>query len=343
MFHELLGNGNDLGITITYKIQESPKGIADAFLIGEDFIQNDSVCLILGDNVFYGQSLTMTLENAQKNIIGATIFGYPVNNPTDFGVVEFDSDLNATISNEFCMQFDTIQVIDSKDRLQDFEVTLFGNIKSSVEAIPDEAVDLSLSKYTSNKPFAFNDNRSTIPMIYHNLPTINNEIAFTNSSGVRFWRGVTIANSTLYYLDSVFTRVHENASFDITDTVNSDTVVNTSVFSITPGTPNIVNRQNQLLGVAVESGLPRLTAELFMVLFSNVQTKTVSFQTNFTRYSSNIDMFFNPVKTFSINLQSLNLIKNKTLFENESTTFIVTESELDFNGNTSVTAMERII
>jgi glucose-1-phosphate thymidylyltransferase len=95
MFHELLGNGNDLGVTITYKIQESPKGIADAFLIGEDFIQNDSVCLILGDNVFYGQDLTRILQSAKAVQGRAVVFGYHVGNPEAFGVVEFDKDFKA--------------------------------------------------------------------------------------------------------------------------------------------------------------------------------------------------------------------------------------------------------
>jgi glucose-1-phosphate thymidylyltransferase len=95
MFHELLGNGSDLGISITYKIQESPKGIADAFLIGEDFIQNDSVCLILGDNVFYGQDLTRILQSAKAIQGRAVVFGYHVGNPEAFGVVEFDKNFKA--------------------------------------------------------------------------------------------------------------------------------------------------------------------------------------------------------------------------------------------------------
>jgi glucose-1-phosphate thymidylyltransferase len=92
MFHKLLGDGSNLGINIAYKVQETPKGIADAFLIGEDFIKNDSVCLILGDNVFYGQDLTKILYSS-KNIQGrAVVFGYHVRNPEMFGVVEFDKE-----------------------------------------------------------------------------------------------------------------------------------------------------------------------------------------------------------------------------------------------------------
>lgn len=89
-YKNLLGDGTRLGISIDYKIQKEPKGIAEAFIIGEDFIGNDNVCLILGDNVFYGQNLTAILNNAIKNNEGATVFGYPVKDPKAFGVVEFD-------------------------------------------------------------------------------------------------------------------------------------------------------------------------------------------------------------------------------------------------------------
>lgn len=90
VFQELLGDGNELGLSISYKIQESPKGLAEAFIIGEEFIKKDSVALILGDNLFYGHGFTGMLEKAIKNESGATIFGYYVKNPKDFGVVEFD-------------------------------------------------------------------------------------------------------------------------------------------------------------------------------------------------------------------------------------------------------------
>lgn len=92
VFQELLGDGKELGLSINYKIQESPKGLAEAFIIGEKFIGNDSVALILGDNLFYGHGFTGILEKAVNNKLGATIFGYYVKNPKDFGVVEFDDD-----------------------------------------------------------------------------------------------------------------------------------------------------------------------------------------------------------------------------------------------------------
>ena len=92
LFEELLGSGNELGLSISYKIQGSPKGLAEAFIIGEKFIGNDSVALILGDNLFYGHGFTGMLEKAVNNKLGATIFGYYVKNPKDFGVVEFDSE-----------------------------------------------------------------------------------------------------------------------------------------------------------------------------------------------------------------------------------------------------------
>lgn len=90
VYERLLGNGSQLGISLSYKVQETPRGLADAFILGEEFIGDDSVCLILGDNVFYGQDLTRVLRNAMENKTGATIFGYPVKDPRSFGVVEFD-------------------------------------------------------------------------------------------------------------------------------------------------------------------------------------------------------------------------------------------------------------
>ena len=88
----LLGDGSRLGVSLTYKVQNAPNGLAEAFILGEEFIGDDSVCLILGDNVFYGQGFTDILQKAKKNTTGATIFGYPVANPSAFGVVECDPD-----------------------------------------------------------------------------------------------------------------------------------------------------------------------------------------------------------------------------------------------------------
>lgn len=90
VYERLLGDGTQIGISISYKVQQTPRGLADAFILGEDFIGNDSVCLILGDNVFYGQDMTKMLKAAMRNEKGATIFGYPVKDPRSFGVVEFD-------------------------------------------------------------------------------------------------------------------------------------------------------------------------------------------------------------------------------------------------------------
>ena len=89
-YRELLGDGSRIGIQLEYAVQEEPKGLAQAFLIGEDFIGDDSVCLILGDNVFYGMNFPNMLLRVREQNQGATVFGYPVMNPTDFGVVEFD-------------------------------------------------------------------------------------------------------------------------------------------------------------------------------------------------------------------------------------------------------------
>lgn len=97
-FKELFGDGEWLGMKFEYAVQEKPRGLADAFIVGKEFIGNDDVALVLGDNIFYGQSFTQTLKNATKKIHeskGAVIFGYFVKDPTAYGVVEFDSDGNA--------------------------------------------------------------------------------------------------------------------------------------------------------------------------------------------------------------------------------------------------------
>lgn len=88
-YEELLGDGKNLGVKFEYKVQETPRGLADAFILGEEFIGDDSVCLVLGDNVFFGQDFTKLLRRAKEKTVGATVFGYPVSNPTAFGVVEF--------------------------------------------------------------------------------------------------------------------------------------------------------------------------------------------------------------------------------------------------------------
>ena len=91
-FEKLLGDGSEIGISLTYKEQPSPDGLAQAFIIGEDFIGNDDVCLVLGDNIFYGYGFSKTLQNAKKNVLAgkSTVFGYYVNDPERYGVAEFD-------------------------------------------------------------------------------------------------------------------------------------------------------------------------------------------------------------------------------------------------------------
>jgi len=93
-FEDLLGDGKVLGMQITYAVQDEPRGLADAFIIGEEFIGDDSVCLILGDNIYYGPGLTPRLEKAAELKEGATVFGYYVKDPERFGVVEFDENHN---------------------------------------------------------------------------------------------------------------------------------------------------------------------------------------------------------------------------------------------------------
>lgn len=91
-YRRLLGDGSRIGVTFQYVVQEQPRGLAEAFILGEDFIGDDSVCLILGDNVFHGQDLTRQLRKVKSELDGATIFGYPVKDPKAFGVVEFDKE-----------------------------------------------------------------------------------------------------------------------------------------------------------------------------------------------------------------------------------------------------------
>lgn len=94
-FQELFGDGKDLGLQIDYAVQQSPDGLAQAFIIGEKFIGTDSVCLVLGDNIYYGGGLSKMLQRAAAKESGATVFGYHVNDPERFGVVEFDDDMHA--------------------------------------------------------------------------------------------------------------------------------------------------------------------------------------------------------------------------------------------------------
>ncbi|WP_368268052.1 glucose-1-phosphate thymidylyltransferase RfbA [Enterococcus gallinarum] len=99
-FQELFGDGHELGIHLEYAVQPSPDGLAQAFLIGEEFIGNDSVCLILGDNIYYGGGLSKMLQRAAQKGQGATVFGYHVTDPERFGVVEFDEQMQAVSIEE---------------------------------------------------------------------------------------------------------------------------------------------------------------------------------------------------------------------------------------------------
>lgn len=94
VFQELLGDGSQLGLSLSYAVQEQPNGIAEAFIIGAEYIGSDPVALILGDNIFYAKGFSEILHRAQEHTVGATIFGYRVQNPSDFGIVEFDRDWN---------------------------------------------------------------------------------------------------------------------------------------------------------------------------------------------------------------------------------------------------------
>lgn len=99
-FEQLFGDGHELGINLEYKVQESPDGLAQAFIIGEEFIGHDSVCLILGDNIYYGGGLSKMLQRTAAKEFGATVFGYHVNDPERFGVVEFNDQMHAVSIEE---------------------------------------------------------------------------------------------------------------------------------------------------------------------------------------------------------------------------------------------------
>jgi len=94
-FEQLFGDGSEIGLNLSYAVQEEPNGLAEAFIIGEEFIDGDSVCLILGDNIYYGGGLSKMLQRTASKSFGATVFGYHVNDPERFGVVEFDNDMRA--------------------------------------------------------------------------------------------------------------------------------------------------------------------------------------------------------------------------------------------------------
>ena len=100
VFQELFGTGEDLGLNMSYAVQESPRGLADAFIIGEEFIGDDNVALVLGDNIFYGQSFSKMLQNVALREKGATSFGYYVRDPREYGVVEFDENGKAVSIEE---------------------------------------------------------------------------------------------------------------------------------------------------------------------------------------------------------------------------------------------------
>ena len=95
LFENLLGDGHKLGMNFSYQVQAQPNGLAEAFILGEDFIGDDSVCLILGDNIYYGAGLSELVQSAAQKPNGATVFGYHVNDPERFGVVEFDEQMHA--------------------------------------------------------------------------------------------------------------------------------------------------------------------------------------------------------------------------------------------------------
>ena len=137
-FKLILGDGKDLGLNIQYKAQENPNGIADSINIGEDFIANEDVALILGDNLFYGEGFVEKLNNARSNLKGATIFGYQVNNPEEFGVIEFQK--NKIVSLEEKPQFTSSKWVATG--LYMYKNTVLKKVKSLV---PSERKELEIT------------------------------------------------------------------------------------------------------------------------------------------------------------------------------------------------------
>jgi glucose-1-phosphate thymidylyltransferase len=129
VYERLLGDGSRLGLEFSYKVQEIPRGLADAFILGKEFIGDDSVCLILGDNVFYGQDLTRVLNSAKALEKGAVIFGYPVKNARSFGVVEFDQTLSSPINS--------LPRINASASPLGISCTLYENSSPSLEPSPN--------------------------------------------------------------------------------------------------------------------------------------------------------------------------------------------------------------
>lgn len=131
-FQELLGDGGQLGMEISYAVQEEPRGLADAFIIGADFIKQDRVALVLGDNIFYGQSFSRVLKEAASRETGATIFGYYVRDPREYGVVEFDDDGKALSIEEKPERPKSNYAVPGLYFYDNDVVEIAGNVKPSV-------------------------------------------------------------------------------------------------------------------------------------------------------------------------------------------------------------------
>ena len=135
-FEELLGDGSEFGISLSYAVQPSPDGLAQAFIIGEEFIGDDNVALVLGDNIYHGAGLSKMLQKAANKEKGATVFGYQVKDPERFGVVEFDEDFNALSIEEK----EAAQYIETVQRMQNLQVANLEEIAYRMGYITKEDV-----------------------------------------------------------------------------------------------------------------------------------------------------------------------------------------------------------
>jgi hypothetical protein len=265
--------------------------------------------------------------------------------------IEFQDNLNIVLN-----QLNTYgstgssYVLTQPNKLRNYEVILNGNLKNGVEVVPNEKLDESLSKFTSNRAFGYSDERSTIAQIYTNVPSVNDKIGFTTISGITRWASLTIQNSALYYLDSLGfpIRIHESLNIPITSGVSSDTLLGVNFWAISPNTQALILRQQQLLGVAIETGVYKITAESFMRLFGDLRQLVVNFETNvFEHILETGDVFDGRWLLESQRFIELNLSKfdfmnsDKQLFDNANKEFILVASEMDLQGNTNVTLISK--
>ena len=188
VFEELLGDGKQLGIDISYAVQESPRGLADAFIIGEKFIGDDNVALILGDNIFYGQSFSKVLQRVAAREDGATIFGYYVRDPREYGVVEFDENGKALSIEE--------KPEHPSSNLASMGIYIFSwkVLKEALVTLKDQS-NCDFGKHVI--PYCFEQGKKLVAYEYN---------GYWKDVGTLVLTGKQIWSSSISFLSSIFTR-----------------------------------------------------------------------------------------------------------------------------------------